>query len=312
MRRVLVIKLSALGDMVLAVAAFARIRQAHPEAHITLLTTPLFADFAAACPFIDAVRTDGRPAGVFAGLRLIGDLRSARYDRVYDLQTNDRTNLIFQAMRPWPPAWSGTAWGCAFSHDDPERMKMHTLERQAAQLAAAGIWPDAPTTPGSAPAPDISWLIGPAPPREDLALLVPGGSAQRPAKRWPALNYGIIAKALIPEGYQVAIVGGDGERALAESIRALAPAAQDLTGQTNLADIAQLGARASLAIGNDTGPMHLIAAAGAPSIVLFSGVSDPSLCAPRGYVRIIREGNLRDLQVEAVLTVAFGLLRPQS
>ena len=306
------IKLSALGDMVLAVAAFAHIRQAHPDAHITLLTTPAFADFAAACPFIDAVRTDGRPAGVSGWLRLIGALRSAQYDRIYDLQTNDRTNLIFQGLRPQPPAWSGTAWGCALAHTDRERMTMHTLERQAAQLAAAGIWPDAPTAPGSAAAPDISWLIGPAPPREALALLVPGTAALRPAKQWPALNYGIMAKALIAEGCQVAIVGGDAERALAESIQALAPAAQDLTGQTNLADIARLGARARLAIGTDTGPIHMIAAAGAPCVVLFSGDSDPSLCAPRGYVRIIREENLCDLQVEAVLTVAFGLLRPPS
>jgi ADP-heptose:LPS heptosyltransferase len=57
-------------------------------------------------------------------------------------------------------------------------------------------------------------------------------------------------------------------------------------------------------VGNDTGPMHLIAAAGAPSVCLFSADSDPALCAPRGAVTVLREPNLADLAVAAVLDAA--------
>ncbi len=92
--KVLVIKLSAVGDFVLAFPAFERIRAAHPEADITLLTTPPFQALALASPYFERVETDGRPVGAAAWLALIGRLRRERYDRVYDLQVNDRTNLI--------------------------------------------------------------------------------------------------------------------------------------------------------------------------------------------------------------------------
>ena len=96
-------------------------------------------------------------------LRLVARIRHARFARVYDLQTNDRTNLLFQALRPLPPEWSGTAFGAALRDSTPDRMALHSLERHASQLRSAGIWPDAPVAPGSAPPPDLRWLIGALP-----------------------------------------------------------------------------------------------------------------------------------------------------
>jgi len=309
--RVLVIKLSALGDVILAMAAFARIRAAHPDAHITLLTTPPYEELMRACPWVDAVETDGRPRTLSGFLSLIGRLRRARYRYVYDLQANDRTNLYFQALRPFPPIWSGTAFGCALPHRNPARMRMHTLEREADQLRAAGIWPDAPTAPGAAPGPDVSWLIGSGPgsadPDTPLALLVPGASAGRPLKRWPAGAYGELARSLITRGYEVVIIGGEAERGLGAEIARHAPGASDLTGQTDFREIARLGARAHLAVGNDTGPLHLIAAAGAPTLALFSGESDPALCAPRGRVAVLRERVLKDLDPAVVIDKALAI-----
>lgn len=308
--RILVIKFSALGDMILAFPAFARIRSAHRDARITLLTTPPFADLARASPYFDAVETDGRPRGLSGWLAMVSRLRKARYTCVYDLQTNDRTNLIFQALRPYPPVWSGVAAGCALPQRNPNRLAMHSLERHADQLGDAGIWPDAPTTPLSAPPPDVSWMPGAAcaepaaPPR---ALLVPGAAAHRPDKRWPAECYGELAARLIARGYAVDIIGSSQERPLAATILAGAPAARDLTGATDLFQIAALGANAALAIGNDTGPMHLIAAAGARCVSLFSAASDPALSAPRGRVKVLRSEDLSDLTVEAVLAAATSL-----
>jgi ADP-heptose:LPS heptosyltransferase len=309
--RVLVIKLSALGDVILAMAAFARIRAAHPDAHITLLTTPSYEALMRASPWFDAVETDGRPRTLAGFLRLIGRLRRARHGRVYDLQANDRTNLYFQALRPFPPLWSGTAFGCALPHRTPARMRMHTLEREADQLRAAGIWPDAPVAPGAAPGPDVSWLMGPYPkPAESdvpLALLVPGASPKRPLKRWPTSAYGHLATALIASGYEVVIIGGETERDLGREIARHPQGIKDLTGQTDFGEIARLGARAHLAVGNDTGPLHLIAAAGAPTLALFSSESDPDLCAPRGRVSILRESTLKDLDPAVVLDKALAI-----
>ena len=315
---VLVIKLSALGDFVVAFPAFARIRAAHPDARITLLTTPPFETLARLSPYFDDVQTDGRPAGVGGWLRLVSRLRRARHDRVYDLQCNDRTNLVFQALRPRPPVWSGTATGCALPHRNPARAGMHPLERHAEQLMQAGIWPQAPVRPLSAPPPDISWMLEKAKPQSrassrpprPTALLVPGSSPQHPKKRWPASGFGDLAARLDAQGFDVLILGGLQESALAREIQRRAPRARDLTGRTDLAQIAALGARAAVAVGNDTGPVHLLAATGRPTIVLFSSASSPERSAPRGHVTVFQAPDIADIAVETVLGAALALARP--
>jgi ADP-heptose:LPS heptosyltransferase len=313
--KVLVIKLGALGDFVLALAAMKHIRLAHPKARITLLTIPPFEALAQASGYFNAVETDGRPEDLGEWLTMIGRLRAARYDRVYDLQTSSKSNLYFQLLRPFPPAWSGVAFGCALPHRNRRRNFMHTLERQADQLKDAGIWPDAPTEPGAAPPPDLSWIVKKTAPRrahggltaKPYVLLAPGGSAHRPEKRWPAENFANLAARLRVQGFDIVIIGGPQESALARIIQRKVQA-RDLTGRTDFAQVAALGARAALAVGNDTGPLHLIAAAGAPSLALFSHASDPALCAPRGRVSVLRKPSLDQLSVSEVEQAARDML----
>jgi ADP-heptose:LPS heptosyltransferase len=104
------------------------------------------------------------------------------------------------------------------------------------------------------------------------------------------------------------VIGGAAERALGAAIREACPAARDLTGETELAEVAALGRQALWAVGNDTGPVHLLVAAGAPATVLYSAASSPDLTAPRGSrVAILRQESLGDLGVEEVAaTLAFG------
>jgi ADP-heptose:LPS heptosyltransferase len=139
------------------------------------------------------------------------------------------------------------------------------------------------------------------------ALLIPGASAARPGKRWPAARYAELARRLMAEGLAVGVIGGPGEAEIGRSIEAAAPGVKNLVGQTDYAQIAGLGARAALAVGNDTGPTHVVAAAGAPTVVLFSAESDPALCAPRGRsVRVVQVERLADLGVEAVEAAVKG------
>ena len=306
---VLVIKLGALGDFVLALAAMKRIRQAHSEARITLLTTPPFEALARASGYFDVIETDGRPEGWKPTLAMLWRLRRASYGRIYDLQTSSRSSRYFYGLLPFAPQWSGIAAGCALPHRNRNRDHMHTLERQADQLKDAGIWPDAPVTPGAAPPPDLSWCAKvpvPLPKGDDrpLALLVPGASPHRPEKRWPLARFAALAAQLQADGMAVAVIGGPQENADAAVILRSAPGARDLTGRTDFLQIAALGARATLAVGNDTGPLHMIAAAGAPTVALFSAASDPSLCAPRGHVTILQTPDLADLPLEPVLGAA--------
>ncbi|THD81871.1 MAG: lipopolysaccharide heptosyltransferase family protein [Phenylobacterium sp.] len=315
--KILVIKLSALGDFVLALAAMKKIREAHRKAHITLLTTPPFEHLAKSSPYFNLVFTDGRPETFGQWTALRKRLRGANYDRVYDLQTSSHSNRLFHLLRPGPPAWSGIAMGATLPHRNTLRDSMHTLERQADQLMYAGIWPDAPTAPGTAPAPDISWIwkdqtrerpvSGGIKPRP-YVMFVPGGSSHRPEKRWPVENYAELARILYARGYDIVIVGGAQETPLAHAIQRVAPRARDLTGRTDFARIAVLGARAALAVGNDTGPLHLVAAAGAPTLVLFSSASDPALTSPRGKVTTLQVERLSELPVAKVAQAASSLL----
>ncbi|WP_430423744.1 glycosyltransferase family 9 protein [Phenylobacterium sp.] len=314
--RILVIKLSALGDFVLALAAMKQIRKAHPKAHITLLTTPPFEALGKICPYFNAVDTGGRPETFPQWMALRGRIKAAGYARVYDLQTSAQSNRIFQLLRPGPPPWSGIAFGCSLPHRNPQRNGMHTLERQADQLKYAGIWPDAPSEPGSAPPPDLSWIAKARPPERPVpgankprpyAIFVPGGSAHRMDKRWPVEKYSELARILYGRGLDIVVVGGPAETELAHAIQRSVPRARDLTGRTDFASVALLGQKAALAVGNDTGPLHLAAAGGAPTIVLFSKASDPALSAPRGRVAILRADNLADLPVAQVAQAAGSL-----
>ena len=307
-RNVLVIKLGELGEFVLALAAMERIRQAHPKARITLLTTPPFEALAKASPYFNAVETDGRPQGPGGQIALIGRLRRAAYDRVYDLQCSPLTSLYFHLLGPKPPEWSGTALGASHRHRLKAREATHALERQAGQLQAAGVWPDAPIKPGSAPPPDLSWILrksSRAPGRGEtrpFVVLVPGGAANQTDRRWPIERYAELAAVLKADGFEIVIIGGPEESVLARAIQRKANT-RDLTGRTDFAQIAVLGATASLVVGNDTGPLHLLAAAGAPTLALFSKSSDPVLQGPRGHVMVIQADDLAELPVVEVARI---------
>jgi ADP-heptose:LPS heptosyltransferase len=294
--RILVIKLSALGDFVQAVGPFAAIRAGHRAARVTLLTTAPYADFARASPWFDAVWIDRRPRlwQIGALLALRRQLRSGQFDMVYDLQTSDRSGWYFRLMGK--PRWSGIAPGCAYPHANPERDHMHTFERQAEQLAMTGI-------PSVAP-PDLSWVQA-DPTRFGLpdryVLLVPGGAAHRPAKRWPVARYVTLAQTLAARSIVPVLLGTADDAEAIEAIAAGCRQARSLLGQTNLFDVVALARGAAGAVGNDSGPMHLIAAAGCSAVVLFSAASDPALCGQRGRVAILRRDDLADLPLEPVL-----------
>jgi ADP-heptose:LPS heptosyltransferase len=308
--KILVIKLGALGDFVQAMGPAAAIRRHHPEAEITLLTTRPYAEFAKRAPYFDEVWVDERPrlADVKALAVLRRQLRHAAFARVYDLQTSDRSSFYYHLMVPRRPEWSGIALGASHKHANPERDAMHTLDRQAEQLAAAGITEVSP--------PDVSWGasdIGRFGLPARIALLIPGGSAHRPEKRWPAERYGALAARLAVKGMTPVVIGGPDEARLAPAISEHAPAARDLTGKTSFGEIVGLAARAVHTIGNDTGPMHLAVAAGSPATVLYSSASDPALTAPRGGdVAVLRRPSLAALTVDQVWDSVRPRLAPRS
>jgi ADP-heptose:LPS heptosyltransferase len=315
LKRVLVIKLSALGDVVQATASMKAIRAHHPDAHITLLTTAPFVGFLEGCPYVDVMIGDGRPEGTSALLELAGTLRRGRFQAVYDLQTSGRTSRYLHFLRPFVPRWSGTAAGCSHPHANMNRLRLHTLDRLAEQLWFAGIGEDQPPAIGKAPLPDLGWIVPSAqnrglrtdPAHFDIAgpfvMLVPGAAPHRPVKRWPADRYAQLARQIADAGLTPVVVGAAAEAEAGAIIAGAEPRARNLVARTNLHQIAGLAAKAHFVVGNDTGPTHIAAAMGAGVVVLFSGDSDPDLCAPRGRVTTLRAKSLSQVSVEDVAQV---------
>ncbi len=301
-KNILIIKLGALGDFIQALGPMKAIRKHHPKAKITLLTTPPFEEIAHQSGYVDVVWIDDGPqiSQVVKWLNLRKRLRLGKFGRVYDLQTSGRSTSYYRLFSNTDkPEWSGIAKGCSHHHSNPNRNFMHTLDRQREQLRIAGIYIVPPT--------DLSWMTF------DLShfnlpqaygLLVPGGATHRPSKRWPTSRYAELAAHMHSKGITPIILGGLAETDLASKIEKLVPEAINFTGRTSLLDIGTMAKNAKIAVGNDTGPMHIASATNCPCVVLFSNVSDPKLCAPKGKeTTIITRKNLVSLSTNDVLDV---------
>ena len=338
LRRILVIKLGALGDFVQALGAMRVVRATHPSARITLLTTEPYEAFAKACPYFDIVESDGRPRDIKGRTDLIRRLRGANYDMVYDFQNNDRTAQYFTGLSGKKPLWSGAANGASHQHKNPNRAAMHNFDRLAEQLRHAGLTPKPPGDPsgwieGQDLLPYLDW-IRPAfrdPPRFQpeffnlhgpYMLLIPGSSADHPEKRWPVDRFIEIAKWIADMGITPVVVGAKAEGDIGTHIIRAEPRARNVVGRTDLLQLATLSERAVMALGGDTGPMHLAAAALTPGVCLFAqewnAVMEKELttvwnpqtrlgrAAPRGgemmilYANAVDQLGVRDVQQAAI------------
>ena len=307
---ILVIKLGALGDFIQACGPFKAIREHHSGEKITLLTTKPFASIAMASDYFDSVWVDERPSLLQLGawLRLRRRLKSGYFTRVYDLQTSDRTALYYRLFgTKSTPEWSGIAENCSHPHWNPRRDHMHTLDRQSEQLRDAGVTCVLP--------PELNWLGSEIAKFElsgKYALLVPGGSVRRGNKRWPPHQFKELAQKLTAAGLRVALIGQASEAVMHSDVADKRDGVISLAGATTLAEVAALGRSATVSIGNDTGPMHILAAGGRPTFVLFGGASDPALCAPRGEnVRCLisrDHGPIEDLSVRQVWEAVGSLV----
>lgn len=299
------IKLGALGDVVQAFGPFAAISAHHRSERIVALTTAPWAALLRASPWFDEVWVDAKPAwaDIPGLLALRRRLRAGGFTRVYDLQTSSRSSRYF-ALMGGSVEWSGIARGASHPHANPRRDSMHTVPRQQDQLRMAGI--------ETFPPPDTAWLDAPLDPRriplpEGFVLLLPGASPGRPAKRWP--GFADLAATLAAEGTTPVLAGTAAEAPLAAAIQERCPSARDLTGRTSLLELAAVMRRADAIIGNDSGPLHLAATIGKPSVVLFGDDSDPARCAPIGAT-VVRQKPIAAISTDEVRQALGRALRP--
>lgn len=264
-QNILVIKLSALGDFMTALGPMKAIREHHKNDSLTLLTTRPFAAIAEASGYFDKILLDEKPRWINPSgwMTLRRKLNGGVFTRVYDLQNSDRTAFYLRLFSP-RPEWVGAAAGASHRNDSPERTSGHAFAGHAQTLALAGITDVRVDT--------LEWMQGDLakfPLKSPYVLMVPGCSPAHPEKRWSPDSYRAVATALVAKGIQPVILGTAAEADLNAGIAAI-PGTLDLTGQTSLFEIAVLARGAAGAVGNDTGPSHIIALTGCPLVMLFS------------------------------------------
>lgn len=295
---ILVIKLGALGDFIQALGPMAAIRAHHKKAKIILLTTAPYENFAKQSPYFDDIYIDTKPKLFQLGkwLSLKQKLNAIKPDRVYDLQNNDRSCFYFRLLSQ-KPEWVGIAKGASHRNTSPERTQGHAFEGHKQTLALAGI--------ENIEIDNLSWIqsdITRFSLKEPYILFVPGSSPLHPQKRWPAEHYARLATYLQKLGYQIVMLGTAAEKDVTDKIKTLNAGVIDLNAQTSLFEIIGLAHNAAACIGNDTGPMHMIAPTGCPCITLFSSHSNPKRHYPLGpNTQTLQEDNLGNLAVEQVL-----------
>jgi ADP-heptose:LPS heptosyltransferase len=300
-QKVLIIKHGAFGDIVQADGAFRDIRAHHPQAEITLLTTPPFRRLMSRSPHIDRIIADVRPSfwKIRDWLALASTMRAEQFTHIYDLQKSDRSDL-YRRLFFRSAHWNGRKPG----YQPPSAVSGYIT-----QLTDAGI--PAPHSDK----PDVSWMADDARAilaegavRRPYVALIPGCSAKHPQKRWP--YYAELAQALISLGYDVVTAPGPDEIELCKRIPGhtlLGP-----NGFLNWFELAGVLKDACFVVGNDTGPSHVASCLDKPGLALFgphTSAARTGIC--RGEFGAIEVANLAELSVQTVLDAILRKLPAQ-
>ncbi len=299
--RILIVRLSAMGDVIHAMPAVAGLRRAFPDVELDWAIEERWASLVSAGETAAALSPEQPLANVvhrvhmrrwrkspfsnstMTELRALKQrLRAVQYDHVIDLQGAIRSALLARATGAKVIA------GAAQPRELPARwfynVKAHTPARhvvdQAAETVSAAVGktisPESPPFPTSPEA--ESWADRVLADVSQFALINPG--AGWGAKCWPAERYSAVVRALGKHGVQSLVNAGPGELELA---RAVCRGNEDIARivECSILQLIALTRRAALCVGGDTGPVHLASALGIPVTAIF-GPTDPTRNGPYG------------------------------
>src|SRR5580704_6481764 len=291
--KILLIKLSAVGDVVHTLPVLNKLRRRYPNAQIDWLVTPAIGELLQHHPaihtVIDFTRDASAPPWAWPALKsyaqLAAKLRPVGYDMVIDLHGQSRSAFLalatgapvrigFNKQRAavWANsrkvtddfrkhAWQGAREGAwlFYTHYIPlPTMDVHVIDHYQSIGKLLGF-DDTPT--------DFTLRIPQAAQaRVDALLRERGIGGRKPVviaprgnwetKRWPDEKSAEVARHFLRRGEAVVLVGAPREREVGAAIARLAPGIVDLTGETSLSELAALIERASICIAHDSGPMH--------------------------------------------------------
>jgi heptosyltransferase I len=317
--RILLIKPSALGDVVHTIPVLVKLRARYPRARIDWLITPENAEIVRYHPALsnivlfarrDFSKRGHRRRAVRAFLELLGQIRSAKYDLVIDMHgqvrsaffslisgarvrigfdrpiKRSRTSSAEHDLKNIPShGWRGAREGSwiAYTHRIPiPTLDVHAIDRYLWIAPLLGL-DDNP--------PDLTIHLSPQAIRNANRLLQEQGvPASKPlvvlvpgtiweTKHWTIEGFAGVARQFLQDGFAVALAGTRRDQQRCRQIAAAAPGACDFSGKTTPADLAALIRRAEVAVTNDSGSMHVAASLGKPMVSIF-GPTNPVHIGP--------------------------------
>jgi heptosyltransferase I len=292
-QRILLIKLSAVGDVVHTLPVFAKIRARYPAAQIDWLITPQCADLVRWHPGLSNLLLYPRReflrswAGTMAMARVLSQVRRTRYDLVIDMHGQLRTAVfVLGSGAPVRIGFAVTREGArlSYTHHIPvPSMDYHAADRNLWLGGLLGF---------DAGAPDFTIHLAPEAAVEADAVLGRLGLAERPfafifpgtvwqTKHWSAEGFAAVCRYLRGRGLAIVLGGSRRDQARSTAVARLFPEAIDVCGQTSLAVLCAMIQRAAICVTNDSGPMHLAAASGIPLVSAF-GPTSPIRTGPHG------------------------------
>lgn len=293
-RRILIIKPSAVGDVVHALPVLNLLRRRWPGAHVSWLITPACAGLLQGHPQIDQLipfdrKSFGRAWKSPRTVRQIIDFRhqlaEQDFDLVIDLQGLFRSGVL--------SSWTGAPvrvgstnvreFGWLFyTHLAPVlTWNQHAIERYLIVAEFLGLGREPVEFVFATDDADRAHIAGLLPDERPIAVLLPATNWE--TKRWPIENFAALIEPLGTRfGLQAVLAGGPDAAVMASSL----PGVIDLAGKTTLRQLTALLERAALVIANDTGPMHIAAALNRPLVTMF-GPTDPIQTGPFGRDRAV-------------------------
>lgn len=297
---ILIIKHGALGDLIQITSSLKSIRQKYPDSKITFLTDIKFKFFSDRIIFVDEIIYENRPTffRIDKWLTIILKIIKRRFNIVFDLQNSDRTSVYYFFIKLFnsKTVWSGNRRGGKFKYHPKNFESIPIKDRIKNQLLLMDI--------EIYDKPDISWMMKKNIinlPNNDFVILLPGSSPEHKHKRWPAEKFAELANYLKEKKIDSIILGqshSEGEEL--KKIKLLAPKIIDFSDQ-DLDCLATTASKAIGAIGNDTGPTFVAAAAGCPITWLLSNHTDPNITQLLGSkVNTLKKDNIIDITIDEV------------
>ena len=330
--RILLVRLSAIGDCVLAVPLVHALRECFPNAHLSWIvderSAPLLDSLSGLDELLVIPRWWHRSISSMLGIRRA--LRQRKFDITLDPQSLTKSGLIsFFSGAPQRFCFAspvGREFGPWFGNNRMRPSEQHVVDQNLQFVEFLGFQTPAsvrfelPEYPGTDA---ILNFAGVATGRASQYAVINVGAGW-PSKIWPADRFARVSRYLGEQhGMSSIVVWHGDERNMAVEVVSGSGGHAHLAPVTNLQEVATLCRSASLFIGADTGPLHLASAVGTPCVGLY-GPTDPAHCGPYGKahqtvqpdrsVRLVRMRDAKEnswmqrISVDQVIAACHALL----